>query len=72
MMLMSTIDTMGIKILYLSVSMHISPGNLPNHFNSHGAKCSIIPTTISIIPIIIIQRAINFTRKYDYKLIDLV
>jgi hypothetical protein len=61
MMLISIIDTIGMYSLYLSVSIRISPGNLPNHFKSHGAKYSIMPITTSIRPVIIIQRAIDFT-----------
>ena len=44
--------------LLRSVSIRISPGNLPNQVISQGAKCRIAPITISIIPAVIIQRAI--------------
>lgn len=65
MMLIRIIDTMGIKILYLSDSMCISPGNLPNHLKIPGAKCSIRPITTRIRPEMIIQRAIDLTRMDD-------
>ena len=35
--LIITIDVIGIKILVRSVSMRMSPGNLPNQFISQGA-----------------------------------
>ncbi len=51
-------EVMGMNTLLRSVSIRISPGSLPNQFISQGAKCNITPMTISIIPAVIIQRAI--------------
>jgi len=51
-------EVMGIKILVRSVSTRISPGSFPNQFISQGAKCSINPITINMMPAVMINRAI--------------
>ena len=51
-------DVMGINILLRSVSIRISPGNLPNQLKSQGAKCNIAPIAININPAVISQRGI--------------
>ena len=57
-MLSTTIDVMGIKILLRSVSILISPGNLPNQLISQGAKCRAVPMATNTSPAVIIQRPI--------------
>jgi len=57
-MLTTNMDVMGINILLRSVSIRISPGNLPNQLKSQGAKCNIAPIAININPAVISQRGI--------------
>ena len=58
MILISTMEVIGINTLLCSLSIRISPGSLPNQRKTPGAKYRISPTITKIIPAIINQRAI--------------
>lgn len=53
------IEVIGTNIIPRSLSERISPGNLPNQLNTHGAKCIITPSANIPKPANIIQRAIT-------------
>ncbi len=55
-MLSNSMDVMGMIILRRSVSIRISPGNLPNQLISQGAICSMVPIMINTNPAAISQR----------------
>ena len=59
------IDVIGIKMEPRSFLIWISPGNFPNQFKAHGAKCKIAPSANKSAPIIIIHLAIS-TLSYKF------
>lgn len=48
-----SIEVNGMKTLPCCVSTRISPGNRPNQFSDHGAKCNSMPTIRNSTPVII-------------------
>ncbi len=54
--LTNSMEVIGKNILVSPLSLKISPGNLPNQLNIHGANFIIIPAKINKIPINTNQR----------------